>query len=66
MIDKLDKLAIRIYNWILKFLIVSYIIMIVFISVLCGFKIDVIKELIRESNKFVESLAYESGEDDKK
>lgn len=67
MIDKLDAIAIRIYNWfVLKFVAVIFIVILVFLSVIFGAKIEDTKEIIKDGSKFIENLAYGSNEDDKK
>ena len=56
-IDKLDRIAIRIYNWIIiKFLVMSYIIIVISMNFIIGNKDESVKDVIKEANEFVLSL----------
>lgn len=56
-IDKMDALAIRIYNWIIiKFLVMSYIIIVVSVNFIIRSEHESIKDVIKEANEFVLSL----------
>jgi len=62
-IDKLDKFAIRTYNWfMIKFVVIIFIIIVVLFGVMFLLKMEDIKEII----KIIEDIAYKSIEDDKK
>ena len=53
-IDKLDRIAIRIYNWIIiKFLVMSYIIIVISVNFVIRNKDESVKDVIKEANEFV-------------
>jgi hypothetical protein len=60
MLEKLDVFAIRIYNWfIIKIVVTFLIIVVIILAILWGDRTNTIKELLDEINKFVLSFVNE-------
>jgi len=60
MLEKLDAFAIRIYNWfIIKIVVTFLMIVIIILAILWGDRANTIKELGDEVNKFVLSFVNE-------
>jgi ABC-type bacteriocin/lantibiotic exporter with double-glycine peptidase domain len=68
-VNKLDSLAIRLYNWVLiKIVVVIFIVVIIFFSIIFGVSRKDAEEIIADANKFITSLVSEPSykEDEKK